>query len=176
VLNGHLQDAVAETMISRNRLSNSSPFAIADLSAAYSRDAQSLHRGVALLENSGVLIQDEITWRAGSEERTVRWQMMTDAEITLAGAEATLTKSGKCLRARMLSPQGARFAVASPQQKAPENPNSGLRQLVMEHSEGGTQTQIVVLLFTQRSKLRCGSSSRGETAVGESAVHNIGEF
>jgi Heparinase II/III-like protein len=149
VLNGHLQDAMAETMISRNRLSNSSPFAIADLSAAYSRDAQSLHRGVSLLENSGVLIQDEITWRAGSEERTVRWQMMTDAEITLAGAEATLTKCGKCLRARILSPQGARFAVASPQQKAPENPNSGLRQLMMEHSEGGAKTQIVVLLFTQ---------------------------
>jgi hypothetical protein len=149
VLNGHLQDAMAETMISRNRLSNSSPFAIADLSAAYSRDAQSLYRGVALLENCGVLIQDEITWRAGTEERTVRWQMMTDAEITLAGAEATLTKSGKCLRARILSPQGARFAVASPQQKAPENPNPGVRQLVLEHSEGGVKTQIAVLLFTQ---------------------------
>jgi Heparinase II/III-like protein len=149
VLNGHLQDAMAETMISRNRLSNSRPFAIADLSAAYSRDAQALYRGVALLENCGVLIQDEITWRAGSEQRTVRWQMMTDAEITLAGAEATLTKNGKCLRARLLSPQGARFAIASPQQKAPQNPNLGLRQLVAEHSEGGAKTQIAVLLFTQ---------------------------
>ena len=149
VLNGHLQDAMAETMISRNSLSNPSPFAIADLSAAYSRDARSLHRGVALLENRGVLIQDEITWRADSNGRTVRWQMMTDAEITLAGAEATLTKNGKCLRARILSPRGARFAVASPQQEAPQNPNPGLRQLVMEHSEGGAKTQIAVLLFTQ---------------------------
>ena len=149
VLNGHLQDAMAETMISRNSLSNSSPFAIADLSAAYSRDARSLHRGVALLENRGVLMQDEITWRADSNGRTVRWQMMTDAEITLAGAEATLTKNGKCLRARILSPRGARFAVASPQQEAPQNPNPGLRQLVMEHSEGGAKTQIAVLLFTQ---------------------------
>ena len=75
--------------------------------------------------------------------------MMTDAEITLAGAEATLTKNGKCLRARILSPQGARFAIASPQRKAPENPNLGLRQLVMEHSEGGAKTQIAVLLFVQ---------------------------
>ena len=143
------QDATAETMISRNSLSNSSPFAIADLSAAYSRDARSLHRGVALLENRGVLIQDEISWRADSNRRTVRWQMVTDAEITLAGAEATLTKNGKCLRARILSPLGARFAVASPQQEEPQNPNPGLRQLVMEHSGGGAKTQIAVLLFTQ---------------------------
>jgi hypothetical protein len=149
VLNGHLQDAMAETTISRTSLSDSSPFAIADLSAAYSRDAQSLHRGVVLLENCGVLIQDEITWRSESKQRTVRWQMMTDAEITLAGAEATLTKNGKCLQARILSPQEARFAVASPQQKAPENPNPGLRQLVMEHPEAGAKTQIAVLLFTQ---------------------------
>jgi hypothetical protein len=140
---------MAETTISRNSLSNASPFAIADLSAAYSRDAQSLHRGVAILENFGVLIQDEITWRADCEERTVRWQMMTDAEVTLAGAEATLTKNGKCLRARILAPQGARFAIASLQQKAPQNPNPGLRQLVMEHCEGGAKTQIAVLLFTQ---------------------------
>jgi hypothetical protein len=153
VLNGHLQDAMAETMISRNRPSNSRPFAIADLSAAYSRDAQSVYRGVALLENCGVLIQDEITWRAGSEPRMVRWQMMTDAEITLAGAEATLTKNGKCLRARLLSPQGARFALASPQQKAPQNPNRGLRQLVAEHSERGAKTQIAVLLFTEACEI-----------------------
>jgi hypothetical protein len=149
VLNGHLQDAMAETMISRGALSNPSPFAVADLSAAYSRDAQSLCRGAALVDNCGVLIQDEITWQADLEERTVRWQMMTDAEIMLAGAEATLTKNGKCLRARILAPQGARFAITSPQQKAPQNPNTGFRQLVMEHSEGEGKTLIAVLLSTE---------------------------
>jgi hypothetical protein len=149
VLNGHLQDAMAETMISRSILSNSSPFAVADLSAAYSRDAQSLCRGAALLDNCGVLIQDEITWRADIKQRTVRWQMMTDAEIMLLGAEATLTKNGKCLRVRILSPEGARFALAAPQQKAPQNPNTGFRQLVIEHSEGGGKTQIAVLLSTK---------------------------
>jgi len=153
VLNGHLQDATAVTEITRSDLSASALFAVADLSAAYSRDTQSVQRGAALLDNSGVLIQDEITWRADSNERAVRWQMMTDAEITLAGAEATLTKNGKYLRARILSPHGARFAVASSQQKAPQNPNSGFRQLVIDHSERETETRIVVLLSTKPLQL-----------------------
>jgi hypothetical protein len=153
VLNGHLQDAAVVTMISRTDLSDSSPFGIVDLSAAYSRDAISLRRGAALLDDSGVLIQDEITWRADSKERAVRWQMMTDAEIALGGAEATLTKNGKYLRARILSPQGAGFAVASPHQKAPQNPNTGFRQLVLEHSESGGETCIAVLLSTKPVQL-----------------------
>jgi Glycosyl hydrolase family 30 TIM-barrel domain len=142
----------AEAVISRANLSESSPFAIADLSAAYARDAISLQRGAALL-SSGVLIQDEIVWRADSKERAVRWQMMTDAEIALAGAEATLTKNGQYLGARILSPHGAHFAVASAQQKAPQNPNSGFRQLVIDHSESGAETRIPVLLFTKPLQL-----------------------
>ena len=45
--------------------------------------------------------------------------------------------------------RGARFAVASPQRKAPQNPNTGFRQLVMEHSENGMETLIAVLLSTK---------------------------
>ena len=46
-------------------------------------------------------------------------------------------------------PPGAQFAIASPQQSAPQNPNPVLRQLMLEHSEGGAKTQIAVLLFTK---------------------------
>jgi Heparinase II/III-like protein len=153
VLNGHLQDATAVTVISRSNLSESSPFGIVDLSAAYSRYAHSLSRGAALIDNCGVLIQDEIAWRPDRKPRVVRWQMMTDAEITLEGAEATLTKSGQFLQARILSPQGARFAIASPHQKAPQNPNTEFRQLVMEHSESAGETCIAVLLSTKPLQL-----------------------
>ena len=45
--------------------------------------------------------------------------------------------------------RGARFAVASPQRKAPQNPDTGFRQLVMEHSENGMETLIAVLLSTK---------------------------
>jgi hypothetical protein len=149
VLNGHLQNPMAATAISRSRLSGPSPFAIADLSAAYCRDVDSLQRGTALSDNCGVLIQDEIAWRADSKERALRWQIMTDAKIAINGREATLTKDGQLLHARILSPAGARFRVASAYQKAPQNPNTGFRQLALEHTESAAETRIVVSLSTR---------------------------
>ena len=94
--------------------------------------------------------------------------------ITLGGVEATLTKHGKYLRTRILSPQGARFAVASPQQKG--NPNTGFRQLVMEHSESGMETRIAVLLSTKPLQIEVGSSVRGEEANDENAIGEIRQF
>jgi hypothetical protein len=149
VLNGHLQNPMAATAISRSRLSGPSPFAIADLSAAYCRDVDSLQRGTALSDNCGVLIQDEIAWRADSKERALRWQIMTDAKIAINGREATLTKDRQLLHARILSPAGARFMVASAYQKAPQNPNTGFRQLALEHIESAAETRIVVSLSTR---------------------------
>lgn len=146
VLNGHLQDPMAATAITRSRLSGPSPFAIVDLTAAYRRDADSVLRGAALIDNRAVLIQDEIAWREGSTGRSFRWQLMTGAEIALDGREAVLTKDGKHLRARILSPAGARFTVESARQEAPQNPNAGFRQLVLEHSASAAETCIAVLL------------------------------
>jgi hypothetical protein len=148
VLNDHLQDPIAATAISRSRLSGPSPFAVADLSAAYGRDADSLERGAALIDNRAVLIQDEIAWRAGSQERALRWQLLTGAEITLNGREAALTQDGQVLHARILSPPGARFMVASANREAPQNPNAGYRQLVLEYSESAAETRVAVLLST----------------------------
>jgi hypothetical protein len=146
VLNGHLQNPVAVTAISRLRPSGPSPFAIADLSAAYSRDVEALQRGVALVDGCGVLIQDEIAWHANSGDRVVRWQLLTDTEITLKGPEAALTKNGQLLHARILWPGGASFTAVSAYQEPPQNPNRGFRQLVLEHSESAAETRIAVLL------------------------------
>ncbi len=149
VLNGHLQDPMAATAISRSSLCGPTPFAIADLSAAYSQDTSSVQRGVALIDDCGVLIQDEIAWGADCKARSLRWQLMTDATISLNGGEATLTKDGQLLHARILSPVGARFSVASAHQEAPQNPNTGFRQLVLEHSESAAETRVAVLLSTK---------------------------
>jgi len=146
VLNGHLQNPAAVTAISRLGLSGPSPFAIADLSAAYSRDVEALQRGLALVDGCGVLIQDEIAWRANSGDRVVRWQLLTNAEITLKGPEAILTKKGQLLHARILWPGEANFTAVSTYQEPPQNPNTGFRQLVLEHSESAAETRVAVLL------------------------------
>jgi hypothetical protein len=148
VLNGHMQDPLAATAITRSGLSGSSLFAIADLSAAYRRDAGSVLRGAALIDSRAVLIQDEIAWREGSSERSFRWQLMTGAEIALDGLEAILSHEGQQLRARILSPSGARFKVESAYREPPQNPNTGFRQLVLEHLASAAETRVAVLLST----------------------------
>ena len=97
----------------------------------------------------GALIQDEIAWGADRKERAFRWQLLTDAEIGLNGGEATLTKNGQLLYARILSPPGAHFVVASAYQEPPQHPNTGFRQLVLEHSASTDETRIAVLLSTR---------------------------
>jgi hypothetical protein len=149
VLNDHLQNPLAHTTISRSKLTGRSQLSIADLSKAYSSDVESLQRGVALIDDSTVLVQDEIVWLAASDTRNLRWQLTTDADISLDGPDAILTKNGQTLHACILSPSGAGFTVHSAHRKAQENPNTGFQQLVVEHSERSAETRIVVLLSTK---------------------------
>jgi hypothetical protein len=136
-------------VISRKNLHGPRYFAIADLSSAYSADAESVRRGAALLDHFGILVQDEIVWRPDREERVVRWQLMTNAEIRLDGARAVLSNCGRSLEARILSPQGARFSVVSAHCGEPENPNTGYQQLALAHVEIGSATCVSVQLSTR---------------------------
>lgn len=144
VLNDHLQDPTATTRIVRTDFREPFCFAIVDLSPAYARDTTSVKRGVGIRGARAILVQDEIVWRGDSQDRLVRWQMTTDAEITISGADATLNKAGQCLRARILYPKGATFSVADPSRSSPENRNLGYRQLVIENREKSLSTRITV--------------------------------
>jgi len=144
VLNDHLQDPTATARMVRTDFSQPFSFAIVDLSGAYSRDAASVERGVAIAGARAIVVQDEIVWRPDSHDRRLRWQIMTDAEITISGARATMNKQGKPLRARILSPHGATFSVADPHPSSPENRNVGYRQLVIERTEQDSSTRITV--------------------------------
>ena len=125
--------------------------AIADLSAAYAPDARAVRRGIALLEGRRqILVQDEI--RTGKPSR-VWWFMHTEADISVQpdGATALLTREGKKLWARVLSPAGASFTVmdarALPTSPNPpgQNANTGIRKLAIS-IEGVSDTRISVLL------------------------------
>jgi hypothetical protein len=153
LLNGRVQNWTAATVISRKNLYGPKYFAIADLSSAYSADAESVHRGAALLDQFGILIQDEIVWRSDRKDRVLRWQLTTNAEIRLDGAKAVLSNCGRSLEACILSPPGARFSVASAHCEQPENPNTGYQQLALAHVERGSVTCVSVQLSTTPSQL-----------------------
>jgi len=113
VPNGHLQDPMASTKIARARLSMVSPFAMADLSALSSgrriTAARSCHNSPLWRTHSR---------RRGLARRQQRAQAPLPAhdrcpKITVNAGEATLTKDGQRLPARILSPAGAVFEIAS---------------------------------------------------------------
>ncbi len=57
--------------------------------------------------------------------------MVTDAEVTLNGREATLQKGSQLLNAKILSPASARFDVLSTQAPPGETLNGNTRKLVV---------------------------------------------
>jgi hypothetical protein len=106
-------------------------FAIADLSSAYPHQAGRFRRGLALLDRTRVLVQDEVT--ALKPDTTLIWRMCTGAEISVDGHTATLSQNGRRLRVQILNPANARFRVqpASPPTRA-ESRNEGISMLMAE--------------------------------------------
>ena len=124
-------------------------FAIADLTAAYSEKAVSLRRGVALIDRTRVLVQDELL--PGPLGILLRWTMVTTAEIELGsdGRSATLIQNGRSLRVDLLEPAAARLHLGSARPPtAAENQNAGCSLLAIDVTPeaNGSLTRLAVLL------------------------------
>ncbi|MEX0350796.1 MAG: heparinase II/III family protein [Paracoccaceae bacterium] len=111
-------------------------YAIADLSDPYGAEIGTVRRGVALLNETAVLVQDEITEALAGP---VAWTMHTGAEVELNDAQAVLKQGGQEMTARILSPAGARFELSSANpcdtaydaDCALQNPNTGVQRLMI---------------------------------------------
>jgi len=107
--NGAQQSVKGNASIVRFHASGPWPHTVIDLSSTYEGQAGRVMRGVSLLENRHVLFQDE--WTAGETAVTVRWQMLTKAEVSVSGAEITLSQEGKHLRLKTLEPADAKISI-----------------------------------------------------------------
>jgi hypothetical protein len=75
-------------------------YAISDLSALYGNQLASVHRGVSIVEDSYVVVRDELTTL--DKPATIRWTMLTPADVSIAGENtAVLKKDGKQLVLRV---------------------------------------------------------------------------
>lgn len=92
-------------------------FAVVDLSEAYAPALASARRGVALVDGRDVLVQDEI---AGAANADVVWQMLTRANVSLAGSHAVLRQNGRTLTLRVLEPEDALLRAGPAGAPAPE--------------------------------------------------------
>lgn len=151
-LNNDLQRVAAQSPIMKSGFSDTKSYAVIDMSTAYKPHAKSVLRGMALIDNRTVVVQDEILW--SGNEKKVRWQLTTDAAIQLSGSEALLKKDGKTFRAEIISPKGAVFSTVSAERDPPENNNMGYRQLIIDLTGTGNTTEICVVLSSGKSTVK----------------------
>jgi hypothetical protein len=130
--------------------SGARPFAVADLTPAYPQAARRILRGVAMIDRSRALVQDEYTdLKPGM---AVQWTMVTGADIRISagGRTAVLTQAGRRLRAEVLAPAGGLFEIRSARPPTPsENPNTGFSILALASPpEAATSDLRVAVVFT----------------------------
>ncbi len=123
-------------------------FAVADITGAYPAAAEKFLRGLALLDRSRVLVQDEVTALAPGTPLT--WRMLTGAKVRLDGPRrAVLTQNGRELHLEILAPAHAAFSThpATPP-TARENQNPGITALeaVVPPAAVPADVQVAVLL------------------------------
>jgi hypothetical protein len=127
-INGRNQRAGIRAPITAYHADDERAHARADLSAAYAGQAAAVQRGLALCQGRALLVQDEVTGLAPGDE--MRWAMLTAATVEIAGDTAILRLQGREMRARLLAPAGARWAVEPTRPPtAEENQNAGTRLL-----------------------------------------------
>jgi len=113
-----------------------------DLAETYPGRLAKHQRTVRLIGRRTMRILDEL---AAPRPVDMLWGAVTDAQVTLDGSSATLTKNGKSVRARILrAPDGARFEVVSTQPEPPQRQNEGTRKLVVRLPAKVTQASIEV--------------------------------
>jgi hypothetical protein len=107
------------------------PCAVLDLTPIFAGQATKVARGFLFRPDKHMLVRDELEGLKPGD--TVRWAMVTGAEITVDGPIATLARDGKTLHARLIAPAGAKFE-SLPADPPPDDfnaPNPGMRMLIV---------------------------------------------
>lgn len=150
-IDGDNQDLDAKSPLTATGSAHNTLYAIANLDQAYKGKLATWSRGIEIVGNSQVLVQDEI---APAKPVDVVWNFHTFAAVEIAsdGRSATLTRNGATLRARILGPAGARFSTVNAQPPAPQEPNPGLTNLVIPIHQQSSAATIAVLFSANGDK------------------------
>lgn len=145
----------ADAYVTKYNLRYDNPYAIYNLSSAYSDNAQAVKRGFMMLNSGGAVIRDEITL---ANDNPVYWFMHTDAQVVLSSdnKKATLTKEGKSVDV-ILYEENLEFSIkdAKPLSQIGEytgsdypvpskqNSNSGIKKLMVK-TTGTTNITVCI--------------------------------
>jgi hypothetical protein len=148
LINSVNQETSARAPIIAFHTTSAWAFAVADLTAAYPM-TQRVWRGVAMLDRERVLVEDEVE---AEQPVDIVWGMHTPAEISIDGASATLQQGAETVQAKIITPAGARFEVASATPSRPdENQNASIHKLLVHLPAKTTQARIAIVIETNKS-------------------------
>ena len=148
VVDGQLQCVKGKAEIVAFRKDGPFPHTTVNMTPVYEGQLKSAVRGIGLREDRSVLVQDDL--QAPEKQTTIRWGMLTRAEVKLAGdGTATLERDGKTLDFRVLAPSGARLRLYDTEKPKREYDveNKGTRMIGFEVTlEPSAKERLAVLL------------------------------
>ena len=126
---------------------------ISDMSKVFEGDLSQSFRGVAIVNEQFVAVRDEIT--ATNKDATVRWTMLTSAEVSIKGKNTIeLKKDGKKLTLQVAEPSKVTmktWSTVSPNDYDAPNPGTvlvGFETLI----PANTKATLLVKLIPQNTK------------------------
>lgn len=140
VIDGKNQETAAKAPIVAFGGKPDRSFAVADLTGAYKGIAQSVRRGVALIDGREVLVQDEIRSDAAHD---AEWVLHTQSDVQIDGQAATLTRGSRQLRIEAVGPAQGEWSVRDVQLDPPQKPLRDTRRLAFRFRTGPGVTLAV---------------------------------
>jgi len=121
-------------------------YAISDLSTVYQGQLVAVKRGVALADQKYVVVSDEL--KSGDKPATVRWTMLTSANVELGENGLTLTKDGKKLVLKVkASTEVAMKTWTTQSPNSYDAPNPGTTLVGFEMKLAPNQVQAIQVLL-----------------------------
>ena len=127
-------------------------FTTVDLAPVYVGQLTAAMRGILLRPDGTVLLQDEI--RNATKPATVRWAVLTAADVKVQGSTAVLKKANKALLVRVVSPANAKLKIVStdpPHDYDAKNP--GTRLLTFEATLQPNESKTLAVDFIPTNAL-----------------------
>lgn len=148
VVNGQHQRVKGYAPIVRFSDQEPWPHVVFDMSSVYQGQLAQALRGAALLPSGRILIQDDL--KATSEKTTVRWAMVTPAQVEIKDASMALLKQkGKTMRFGVVTNADVRIKTYSTEPKADyDASNPGTRMVGFELNLAPGETQRVAVLLS----------------------------
>ncbi len=136
-------------------------YAISDLSSVYKDQLASLQRGVGIVENSYVVVRDEL--KTLDKQTSIRWTLLTAAEVSITGKDtAILTKDGKQLTLKVDYPENVVLKTWSTQPTTTyDAPNPGTTFVGFDTTVSGNGSEKFVIRFIPQ-----GSDGKVKTEIG----------